>query len=63
MSDKPKFVAKVVNNLPVKNNSKKGQLDEFLHSGNVFSKIKDVAPTIPTIDISVSTKEFKRSVQ
>lgn len=63
MSDEPKFVAKIVNNLPVKNNSGKGQLDEFLHSKKVFSKIKDVAPTIPTIDISVSTDVFKQSVQ
>lgn len=63
MSDEPKFVAKVIRNLPVKNDSGKGQLDEFIHSEKVFSKIKDVAPTIPTIDISVSTTVFKRNIQ
>lgn len=38
-------------------------LDNFLHSNNVFSKVKDVAPTIPTIDLSVNTTEFKNSIQ
>lgn len=58
-----KFVPTPKKNLPIKDSLGKGQLSEFLHSDKVFSKVKDVAPTIPTIDLSVNTDEFKNSIQ
>jgi hypothetical protein len=57
-----KFVPIAKKNLPTQSQGKQG-LDEFLHSKKVFSDIKKVAPTIPTLDISVNAKEFKKNVQ
>jgi len=63
MSDEPRFIAELVKKQPVSTEQSKGQLDNFLKSRNVFSDIKSVAPTIPTVDISVNTREFKKNIQ
>jgi hypothetical protein len=59
MSDEPKFVAKVIKNVPVAQDKNKG-----LAISNFLPPMKKVAPEIPTIDLSsINAAQLRNNLQ